>query len=71
MFAEIKKNSLTDLLYLDIHNYNKYHLIINKKYSNSQPAIFYTALSRGYKSVIFEDMSENILYKLKEVTNED
>lgn len=71
MFAEIKKNSLTDLLYLDIHNYNKYHLIINKKYSNSQPAIFYTALSRGYKSVTFEDMSENILYKLKEVTNED
>lgn len=71
MFAEIKKNSLTDLLYLKPHDYNKYHVIINKKYADSQPSIFYTALSRGYKSVTFEDMSEDILYKLKEVTNED
>lgn len=66
MFAEIRRNSLTDLLYLDIHKYNKYHVIINEKYANTQPAIFYTALSRGYKSVEFKDMDEEILYKLKE-----
>lgn len=70
MFVEIKKKSpkdtLAELLYLSPNDYNRYNVTINKKYSSCQPAIFYTALTRGYKKVNFADMSEDIVYQLEE-----
>lgn len=70
MFAEINKKNpkeaLAELLYISPSNYNKYSVTINKKYSGCQPAIFYTALSRGYKKINFAEMSKDIIYQLKE-----
>lgn len=64
-------DELNKLLFLDCKDYNKYHLIVNKKYSNYKPAIFYSALSRGYKTVTFEDLDDSIIYQLKESSNDN
>lgn len=66
-YLEDTKQKLAELLYLDYENYKKYSLIINNKYKSLMPAIFYTALSRGYKTIEFEDLEKEIVYKISEV----
>ena len=70
MFVEINKENpkeaLAELLYIGPSDYNRYSVTINKKYSSCQPAIFYTALSRGYRKVNFAEMSKDIIYQLEE-----
>ena len=63
-YLEDTKQKLAELLYLDYENYKQYSLIINNKYKSLMPAIFYTALSRGYKTIEFEDLKEEIVYKI-------
>lgn len=66
---EIEKNpkdKLAELLYLDIKNYNRWNLVINNKYKHYMPHEFYVALSRGYKSISFEDLKEEIVYEISE-----
>ena len=60
------KDKLAELLYLDIKNYNRWNLIINNKYKHYMPYEFYVALSRGYKSISFEDLKEEIVYEISE-----
>lgn len=62
---------LNKLLLLDFKNYYKYHLIVNKKCSNCKSAIFYSVLSRGYKTITFEDLDDSVIYQLKEDINEN
>lgn len=60
------KDELARLLYLDEKDYKRLAVTINSKYANCQPAIFYTALSRGYRRVQFADLNDDVLYQLEE-----
>ena len=58
------KEQLSQLLYLDCENYGRYDLIVNNLYKNLMPAIYYTALTRGYHSVQFKDLQEDVVFQL-------
>ena len=58
------KEQLSQLIYLDYENYGRYDLTINNLYKNLMPAIYYTALTRGYHSVQFKDLKEDIVFEL-------
>lgn len=46
--------------------YKKYNLRINTKYSDVMPSIFWSALSRGFKTIEFKDLNKAILYEMEE-----
>lgn len=60
------KREYMKLLELEPQLYKKYNLRINNKYSNVMTSIFWSALSRGFKTIEFKDLNKNILYEMEE-----
>lgn len=60
------KREYMKLLELNPQLYKKYNLRINTKYSEVMPSIFWSALSRGFKTIEFKDLNKDILYEMEE-----
>lgn len=59
------KREYMKLLELNPQLYKKYNLRINTKHSEVMPSIFWCALSRGFKTIEFKELNENILYEME------